>query len=71
MVTRHHYAINDPSLSLNVRKARQQLVEKGWTFRGAARHLGYSWNHFINVLTGRRQSRRLLAAIAALPNRPR
>lgn len=69
MVTRHHALSNDPSLPANVREAREIIASRGWTLRAAAEHLGYSWGHFILVLTGQRESRRLLAAIEDLPTR--
>lgn len=69
MVTRHHAPRNDPSLPANVRRAREILSSRGWTLRGAARHLDYSWGHFILVMTGQRESRILLAAISQLPPR--
>lgn len=69
MVTRDQRKSNDPSLSAEIKKARQSLEEKNWTMRAAARALGYSWGHFVLVMTGRRESKRLLAAVCALPER--
>lgn len=47
--------------------AKHQLKAKGWSYRTAAPKLGVCYQHLALVLTRRRQSRRLLAAIAALP----
>ncbi len=60
---------NDPSLSLEVKRARKALKHKGWTYRSAAPELGVSLTHLSWVLTGRRKSARLLEAIGALPKR--
>jgi len=46
------------------------LYEKGWTVAAAARQLKRSKPHLYNVLTGKRQSKKLLAAVDALPPRP-
>jgi hypothetical protein len=45
------------------------LAQKGWSYRAACRELGYTLTHLDSVLNGRRESRRLLAAIEALPDR--
>lgn len=52
------------------RAARAQLKAKGWSYRTAAPALGVCYQHIAFVLTGRRSSRRLLAAIADLPAKP-
>ena len=69
MFTRNRTLVDDASLSPKVRKARRTLKLNGWSYRAAAPVLGVSYQHIAQVLTGRRESRRLLAAIAALPNR--
>lgn len=65
------YPIESPSGDPVVTAARKALAEKGWTYRTAGRALGISYVHLAWVLTGRRESRRLLAAIQALPPRDR
>jgi lambda repressor-like predicted transcriptional regulator len=45
------------------------LRAKGWTLRPAAKVAGVTATHLHQVLTGARHSRRLMAAIHALPNR--
>lgn len=57
------------SLPLEVRRAKKTLADKGWSYRAVAPLLGVHWSHLAKVLTGRRESKRLLAAIAALPPR--
>ena len=42
---------------------------KGWSYRAAAPVLGVTYQHLCLVFNGHRHSRRLLAAIAALPAR--
>lgn len=49
--------------------AKRQLKAKGWSYRTAAPVLGVHYTHLARVLTGRRISRRLIDAIAALPAR--
>lgn len=49
--------------------ARTELKRKGWSYRRAAKPLGVHYSHLCLVLTGKRQSRRLLAAIRQLPSR--
>jgi len=49
--------------------AKRSLKHKGWSYRTAAPVLGVCYQHLALVLTGRRTSRRLLAAIANLPAR--
>jgi transcriptional regulator with XRE-family HTH domain len=61
--------VNDASLSQEVRKGRRILRERGWTYESAAEKLGYSVTHLSWVLTGRRDSARVLEAISQLPNR--
>ncbi|MGE4489144.1 MAG: hypothetical protein AB7E95_06340 [Kiritimatiellales bacterium] len=46
-----------------LQQAREIINQKGWSLRGAAKELGYTWTHFIFVLTGRRESQRLLDRI--------
>lgn len=46
-----------------------ELRAKGWTLRPAARELGVTFNHLNEVLRGRRESRRILAAVKTLPDR--
>ena len=62
---------NDPSLSEEVKHAKETLALLGWSYRAAAPLLGVNFSHLAKVLTGRRESKRLLAAIAALPPRPK
>lgn len=67
MVTRNRKNRNDPSLSEEVERAKKTLKIKGWSYRRAASHLGYSYTHFVYVLTGRRESKTLLDLIEKLP----
>jgi transcriptional regulator with XRE-family HTH domain len=53
-----------------IQAARNALRRKGWTQKAAAARLGISNVHLCYVLTGRRTSRRVLTAIAALPENP-
>lgn len=53
-----------------VQEARNALRRKGWRQAEVARLLGVTPVHLSYVLNGRRQSRRLLRAIASLPNNP-
>lgn len=69
MIPRNQPADNDASLPANVRKARKTLAERGWSYRAFCAETGYSFTHVAHVLTGRRESRRLLEAIEALPKR--
>jgi transcriptional regulator with XRE-family HTH domain len=46
---------------------KRELERKGWTYRAAASALGVTYQHLSDVLNGHRQSRRLLAALHALP----
>jgi lambda repressor-like predicted transcriptional regulator len=49
--------------------AKVTLKKRGWSYRAAAKKLGYSYTHIAHTLTGRRQSRRLLAKIMNLPQK--
>lgn len=53
-----------------IQAARNSLRRKGWSQKAAATRLGVTREHLTYVLNGRRQSRRILAAIAALPENP-
>jgi len=48
---------------------KQTIKAKGWTYRTAAPELGVCYQHLCLVLTGNRESRRLLKRISALPHR--
>lgn len=54
-------------------KAKRLLRDRGWTYRDACRDFGgplpVTFSHLSKVLSGDRDSRRLLAAIATLPAR--
>lgn len=69
MVTRDQPSVKVSSLPRNVREARKALSLKGWSYQSAADHLGRSKGHLTEVLMGRRESRRLLEEILALPFR--
>lgn len=58
-----------PDLPRSVASARQHFYAMGWSVRSAAPVLGVCYQHLNQVLTGDRESRRLTAAIAALPRR--
>lgn len=45
---------------------KHQLQTSGWSYRAASEVLGVSLNHFACVITGRRQSEKLLSAIRSL-----
>ncbi len=48
-----------------------EFRRKGWTYRSAANRLGVDVGHLYRVLTGERESRRLLSRVASLPrNKP-
>lgn len=49
--------------------AKRILKARGWSYRAAAPALGVCYQHLACVLTGRRQSRRLLARISQLPTK--
>jgi len=53
-----------------IQQARNCLRGRGWTIAGVAKHLGITREHLSLVLNGRRQSRRILAAIQELPENP-
>mgnify|MGYP003894401437 CR=1 FL=1 len=53
-----------------VQAARNDLRRKGWSQAEAARELGVSSVHLCYVLTGRRNSKRILTAIHNLPENP-
>ena len=53
-------------LTPEVIAARESLRAKGWSYREAMIELGCSYTHLAHTLTGRRESKRLLAAIDAL-----
>ena len=52
-------------------QAKAILKKRGWTYRAAAPLLDIGYVHLSRVLNGQRQSRRLLAAISALPLAPK
>ena len=49
--------------------AKRTLKSRGWSYRSAAPRLGVCYQHLALVLTGRRESLRLLARIETLPRR--
>lgn len=44
-------------------QAKEIIKNKGWSQRGAAKQLNYTWTHFWLVLNGDRISQRLLERI--------
>lgn len=50
-------------------QAKRTLRARGWSYRRAAPQLGVCYQHLALVLTGRRESQRLLARIEAIPHR--
>ena len=48
---------------------KKLLKAKGWSYRAAAPKLGVHYVHLALVLTGKRVSKRLLAAIQSLPQK--
>lgn len=58
-----------PKLPPAVARARKHFYAAGWSYRSAAAVLGVSYQHLCQVLTGERQSRRLITAVLALPHR--
>jgi hypothetical protein len=54
-----------------VEAARAHMRATGWSYRAAALRLGGSWQHLAQVLTGQRESRRLVRRVLALPARDR
>lgn len=63
------FAPTKPRVPAGVRAARRHFQSGGWSYRSAAPVLGVSYQHLSEVLNGRRESRRLLAAVNALPPR--
>jgi CRP-like cAMP-binding protein len=57
-----------PNRSPEIQQARNHLRRFGWTHQAAAAALGVSRVHLTYVLNERRQSRRILRAIAELPD---
>jgi transcriptional regulator with XRE-family HTH domain len=55
--------------NLTVAQAKRHLKKTGWSYRKAADRLGYSYTHIAWVLTGRRISYTVLAAILELPKK--
>lgn len=53
-----------------IQAARNALRRKGWTQAEVANLLGITRIHLCYVLNGRRESRRVLAAIQDLPDNP-
>ncbi len=62
-------ATQPPKLPAAIAKARAHFYAAGWSYRSAAIELGCSYQHLCEVLTGKRPSRRLTAAVLALPKR--
>ncbi|WP_035605096.1 hypothetical protein [Haloferula sp. BvORR071] len=58
-----------PRVSRAIAAARRHFFAQGWSYRSAAPLLGVGYQHVSEVLNGRRESKRLLAAILALPAR--
>ena len=52
-------------------QAKVTLKRKGWSYRTAAEVIGISYQHLSCVLNGQRESRRVLLAIARLPEKRR
>ena len=52
-----------------LQQAKRTLRARGWSYRRAAPQLGVCYQHLALVLTGRRESQRLLARIEAIPHR--
>lgn len=55
--------------ALTPREAKRILRARGWTYRTAAPVVGRSYQWVCDVLNGRKVSRPVLQAVAALPNR--
>lgn len=55
---------------VSCQSAKARLKELGWSYRRVAPLLGVRFEHLCLVLNGHRESRRLLAAIEALPPAP-
>ena len=52
-----------------LQQAKHTLRARGWSYRSAAPELGVCYQHLALVLTGHRESQRLLARIKAIPHR--
>jgi hypothetical protein len=50
--------------------AKQALKSKGWNQRTAAPYLGVTYQHLCLVLSGKRESRRIIKAIRRMPKAP-
>lgn len=50
--------------------AKQTLRQRGWSLRRAAAQIGVTHVHLAYVLAGKRDSRRVLAAIESLGDSP-
>ncbi len=59
------------TMKTNNKHAKRLLRQKGWSYRSAAKQFGVCYQHLSDVLNGRRESRRLLNAIADIPQRER
>lgn len=59
-----------PKRPAEIQEARNNLRRKGWTIQAAAIRFDVTRQHLSLVLNGHRESRRLLAAIAGLPENP-
>jgi transcriptional regulator with XRE-family HTH domain len=57
-------------MSRATRQAKAMLRARGWSYRRGAVALGVTYQHLSMVLNGHRESRRLLQAIAELPDSP-
>jgi len=49
-------------------RAKVELKRRGWSYRRVAPELGVTYQHLCLVLTGKRESRRLLKAIKEIPH---
>ena len=57
-------------MGIMTRQAHKVTIKRrGWSQQKAAAFIGVSYEHLNRVLNGHRESRRLLAAIEALPER--
>jgi hypothetical protein len=52
-----------------VRAARRHLRVAGWSYRAAAEELGVHFVHWALVLTGKRESKRLITGVMGLAER--
>ena len=58
------------TLSQDVLRARRHLAATGWSYRKACAEIGYSYTHFVFIMTGRREMTvPLMKKVMALPNR--